>query len=189
MTLSNLITQHASPGATAGDWAAVASALNAANVLYRDATPLTYARVRDLLGEPARQAVAATLRAIAASQSQLAGEMADVHLVMLNEQIGLRIDTDDRQSVIDQIATAGGWSDQLRDGVKRLGVRVISVAEAAGYPPVTAVQCQAVWTAEQIRGRRERWDTAAAAVRSQIESGALTTDAEIVTALQSALEG
>lgn len=187
--LISLINQHASSAASAGDWPTVAATLNAANLIHRDATPLTYARVGDLLGEPARQAVAATLRAIAASQSQLAGEMADAHLVMLNEQIGLRIDTDDRQSVIDQIATAGGWSDQLRDSIKRLGVRVISVAEAAGYPQITAVQCQAVWTAEQIRQRRQRWDTAAASVRSSIESGSLTSDAAIVSALQTALEG
>lgn len=180
---------HAVPeariAAESGHFVDCAAAMNAATVVMRDKTPLTYTLIRSRLGEAARVTVANTLRTIAASESSLAGEVSDAHSLMLGS--GMEIDIDERQAQIDQIAAVGGWSSELRDGIKQIGKRLVSPAQQAGYGTMSAAQCQAIWTAEQIRLRRQRWDAAAAAVRSQIETGGVSTDSQIVAAAQSAL--
>lgn len=181
MTLSQLITAHAAEAAAASDWSAVADLLNAASITVRDSTPLTYARIRREFGDEVRQKVAGTLRAIAASQSPLAGEMADAHAVMLNERVGLDISSDDRQAIIDQIAAVGGWSDEESAQIKSLGVRMQSLAEQAGLDSVTAEQCQAAWTAHQrselVRSLQTQFD----AIKNQIGT---SEQVDAVTALR-----
>lgn len=142
--LIDLIREYALADAQAGQWSAVAAILNAANIAHRDTTPLTYSRIRVALGEEIRQKVAGTMRTIGASAHPLAGEIRDAHSVMLIEAGGIDISTDDRQALIDLVATTGGWSAEESAAVKSLGVRMVSLAGET----VTASQCQAAIEAD-----------------------------------------
>lgn len=144
--LADLIEKHAAVAANAGDWAAVAQALNAATLVVWDSTPVTYARLSHDLGDAVRQMVAATLRTIASSAHPLAGEVADAHTVLLNEQVGLRIDNDTRQATIDTLAAAGTWPDAVRDAIKLRGKRLASIAGSS----VTADECREAWEAAEL---------------------------------------
>ena len=140
MSLISLINQHALSAAQSGDWATVASTLNALTKVVKDPTPVTYARIRELFGEETRQLIAASIRAMAKSNSPLAGEMEDLHTVMLNEQIGVRLDLDERQIMLAQIGASAGWDQQLVSQIAALGVRSSSQIE-----PTTADDCQKEW--------------------------------------------
>ena len=179
--LANLINQHASTAAAAGDWTAVATVLNSVTVQL-----------------PA-QRVTGKQTIVGLAAAGIDSDRIRTVLEQTPSGRGILGLLDAGQSVdwTDPVTTAGlaknTGARKLTEAdvaaLQALSRRVVSVAEAAGYPQVTAVQCQAVWTAEQIRARRQRLDTAASAVRSQIESGLLANDVEIVAALQSALEG
>ena len=150
--LSELIQQHALAAANAGNWAAVAQTLNAPTAVVWDSTPVTYARLSHDLGDAVRQMVAATLRTIAASANPLAGEVADAHTVLLNEEVGLRIDNDTRQATIDTLAAAGQWPDAVRDAIKSRGKRLASLADSA----VTADECREAWEAAAAQQQRDK---------------------------------
>lgn len=145
--LIQLIRQHALQAAQAGDWHTVASTLNGLTTVVRDPTPITYARIRELFGEPTRQLIAGAIRAMAKSDSPLAGEMEDCHTVLLNEQIGFRLDFDERQSVLRQLGSAAGWSSELVDSIAALGVRTERIIET------TAAECQTVWNQAATESR------------------------------------
>ena len=168
MTLANLITNHAAEAAAASDWSAVAELLNAPSITVRDSTPLTYARIRREFGDNVRAKVAGTLRAIAASENPLVGEIADAHSVMLNERVGLDVSSDDRQAIIDQIAVVGGWSAEESAQIKSLGVRMQSLAEQDGLDSVSAEQCETVWNemqrADLLQSLQQQFD----AIKNQI---------------------
>lgn len=176
-----LSQQHAASAAAAGDWTAVAATLNSVTVqmpaqrvtgkqtiLGLAAAGIDSDRIRTVLEQtPSGRSILGLLDA------------------------GQAVDWTDAVTTAALAKNTGAGKLTAEDvaALQALSRRVVSVAESAGYPQITAVQCQAVWTAEQIRQRRQRWDTAAAAVRSQIESGTLSTDGEIVAAVQSAMEG
>ena len=147
MALIDLINAHALSSAHSRDWQAVADTLNSLTTVVRDPTPITYARIRELFGEPARQLIAGAIRAVAKSDSPLAGEMEDCHTVLLNEQIGFRLDLDERQSILRQLGAAAGWSSELVDAIAALGVRTERIIET------TAAECQTVWMQAAIESR------------------------------------
>lgn len=183
MTLTERIQQHASAEATAKDWDKVAEILNALTVVVRDSTPLTYARITREFGDAVRQKVAGTLRAIAASQHPLAGEVSDAHVVLLNELVGLDISSDDRQAVIDLIATAGGWSTDEAVAIKSLGVRVEFVIVT------TTAECEAAMLTASRDAIISRLNAAATIVAISIRSGTATTDDEIASQFAVAIGG
>lgn len=141
--------QAASDAADAGDWSACAAALNARTIEVRDSTPVTYAKLTATLGDQARQLVAGTLRAIATSNHPAAGEMQDAHMVLLNESGGLRIDTDERQVMLDQVAAVGNWPPELTTAIKAQGLRYESTASQAGLPDATPDECEAAIVSQQ----------------------------------------
>lgn len=147
MSLIQLIREHALQAAQAGDWQTVASTLNGLTNVVRDPTPITYARIRELFGEPVRQLIAGAIRAVAKSDSPLAGEMEDCHTVLLNEQIGFRLDLDERQMILRQLGSAAGWSSDLVDAVAALGVRTERIVKT------DAAECQTVWNQAAIESR------------------------------------
>lgn len=153
--LASLIHTHAAADAESGNWSAVAATLNAATVETRDATPLTYARIRALFGEPVRMALAAAVRSAAASHSDvtLRGELSDAHAVLLQESGGLRIDIPERQALLVSLAQAAGLPADTVTALGGLGIRHESRASQAGLGIVTADQCQQAWQAEQLRAR------------------------------------
>ena len=180
--LIGLIREHALAEAEADQWAAVAAILNAQTVVVRDVTPLTYSRIRVSLGDAIRQKVAGTMRAIGASASPLAGEIRDAHSVMLIEAGGIDISTDDRQALIDMVATAGGWSVPEADAVKALGVRLVSLAGEV----VTATQCEDAWALSLKQTALTRCTEAMEAAQSEYRSAA-STPATIIQAMLDSL--
>lgn len=143
------IRQHASESAEAGEFEAVAKKLSEPTIVIRDATPASYARLGETLGDMVRQLVAGTIRTIAASAHPLAGEVGDAHVVLLNAQVGLRIDSDERQQTIDLLAAAGQWPDAVRDAIKSQGKRMESPAGRT----VTADECREAWQADRLAAR------------------------------------
>ena len=148
--LAQLISEHCLADAQSGNWDAVAEKLNAKTIVVRDSSPLSYAVLTRELGDDARMLIAGTLRAIAKSESPLAGEVQDAHTVLLDEKTGLTIDSDVRQGIIDQLAIAGSWPDDLRNAIKLRGKRLVSVA----VDVVTADQCKSAW---QIDSLKSEW--------------------------------
>lgn len=182
--LADLIEKHAAVAANAGDWAAVAQTLNAPTVVVWDSTPVTYARLSHDLGDAVRQMVAATLRTIAASANPLAGEVADAHTVLLNEEVGLRIDNDTRQATIDTLAAAGTWPDAVRDAIKSRGKRLASLCGSS----VTADECRETWEAAALETRRdtlrERFDGALNQIGTPEQSLAVAALRSMATELE-----
>lgn len=179
--LISLINQHASSAAAAGDWTAVAATLNSVSV-QMPAARLTGKQT--IVGLAAAGIDSDRVRTVLEQTPSGRGILG-----LLNA--GQSVDWTDPVTTLGLAKNTGSGKLTAEDvaALQALSRRVVSVAESAGYPNITAVQCQALWMAEQIRQRRQRWDTAAATVRSAIESGSLTTDAAIVSALQTALEG
>lgn len=136
----DVIEQYAKPEADAADWSAVAKILNASTVIQRHATLVTYVTIRKRFGDAVRKAIADILRD---SQN---GDLRDAHLVLLDEKGGLDLSTDDRQTLLDQVGAAAQWPAETVAGLKALGVTRRTPAEAYGFEPVTAEQCQAAWT-------------------------------------------
>lgn len=134
------ILQYARAEADAANWSAVAAALNAPTIIDRHTTPVTYVKIRQRFGDASRKTVADTLRD---SQN---GDLRDAHAVLLDEKAGLDLSTDDRQALLDQVGAAAQWPTELINGLKALGVTRRSPAQAYGFEPVTAEQCQAAWT-------------------------------------------
>lgn len=181
MSLNDLIQTHAATEAAAGNWPAVADILNAISITIRDPRPVTYASLGRDFGDPARQLVAGTIRAAAKADTPQGGELADAHAVLLNEQVGMRIDSDARQAVIDGLAAAGGWPNALRDGIKQSRLQRVSPAGNGGFGVVTAEQCEA----EIISGKlQQQW----AAQLNETITPASNDRAALVAALRTAAD-
>lgn len=144
--LLELMNTYAPAELAAKNYAGAAQKINAARSIVRDPTPLTYARVRELFGEQVRQLVAHTIRQAAKGDTPLAGELADVHTVMLDERVGFRIDLDERQAVLRAVGASAGWDPALVNQLAALGVREVPVAT------VTEAECQAAaYAAERLQ--------------------------------------
>ena len=167
----------ASASATAGDWQAVAAKLSESKTVVRDSTPLSYATLSADLGDDVRALVAGTLRTIAASQHPLAGEVSDAHVVLLNEGVGLRIDSDTRQQTIDILAAAGSWPDAVRDAIKARGKRLTSLAGST----VTAEECQSAYESHQLQ---QQWTT----LQNESINPAAGDRSTLIAALKAAVE-
>lgn len=157
--------------ADAGDFATIADTLNERSIEVRDPTEWTYGQIRERLGEVARRTVADTLRAA----GQTDGDAADAHLLLLNG--GLRLDLEERQQTLDQLAAAAGWPQDLTSAVKALGVRLWSPASENGLEDPDAEQVRVAWTLYRLE---QRITNAAALLRERIsaEMLAVGTSAE-----------
>lgn len=173
--LIDIIREHANEFALTGDFEAVSSVLSE-KILVRDDTPVSYARLAAELGDDVRAMVAGTIRKVAASEHPLAGEVADAHVVLLNERVGLRIDSDTRQQTIDLLAAVGEWPDSVRNAIKENGKRIESLAGRT----VTAEECRNAWQAAEVFD----WFAAQSAViRERISSHEILTRQAIIDLL------
>jgi len=105
MSLISLINQHAISAAQAGDWSAVASALNALTHEVRDPQPWTYAKIGGAISPEVQFAAAAYMAAAA----KVSDEMAMSHQLLLlgdGEKTGFRLDDDNRQGRMQAIIDA-----------------------------------------------------------------------------------
>lgn len=138
-----LIRQHASAAAEAGDWEEVAAILNALTVEVSDAQPWTYGKIGERLGTQAQLAAADFLRPLAAGN----GRLQDAHqLLLLGDGVrtGLRLDLEDRQQELSELQVAFPAAAPLLSAIAQLGRTVRSLVPEV----VTAVQCESVWTTD-----------------------------------------
>lgn len=64
---------------------------------------------------------------------------------------GLELATDARQAFIDQVATVGQWSDELKAQVKRLGRPMLAPWQSAGLDAPTHEQVEKAFVVEEAR--------------------------------------
>lgn len=135
--------------AQAGNWSACVSALNSDTVTVRDETGWKLGDISDRWGDDAARVVSGTLDT--AGQSD---PLAKAAWTALLSEDGLRLHTDDRQTLINQLATIGwngqAWSDELRDGIKSLGVQTVSRWKQATGTEPTEQAVQTTWEAGQV---------------------------------------
>lgn len=140
--LANLIRSYALAAATAGDWAAVAAALNASTVQKTSAGTLTsMARTLASLAESEREATLAAFATTRVGESGLAKLAATgldfAHPITIGLIESLRNTLP--VGVADKLLKLGNWT--------------VSPAADAGLEPVTATQCQTAWNQAAIESR------------------------------------
>jgi hypothetical protein len=150
---------------------------------------ITVAAIVEAVGLDAGRLVLGTFQAASAQDPILASSYQALSTV------GKSLSGADRQGLIDALATAGNWPDAVRDAVKALGGAWRPRWQIEGYqsePTLEQIQAEvdAAIIAEEARqrmtvinNRRRKWDEISAAVRSQIESGALEAIEDITTDL------
>jgi hypothetical protein len=175
MSLIDLIKAYCLSDAKPGNWEAVAATLNARTVIVRNPKSWTFADLIGLVGVEGAALIGGTIQAAGASNPIFASAWIALSVA------GLQLHSDDRQQMIDELASAGSWPDQLRDTVKSAGVTIEPLASTS------AIECEAAWVAYNLNQRRQGWDTIAAEIRAGIESGILTDNGAIVSAIQTAM--
>jgi hypothetical protein len=138
--LIDLIKTHALTEAQSGDWSAVAAILNAPTVEVRNPKSWTMADLITLVGAQGAALVGGTIQAAGASNPIFAGAWIALNVT------GLQLHTDERQEMIDGLASAGKWPSELTAAVKAAGVSMVSLAGN----PVTAEQCQSAYESARL---------------------------------------
>lgn len=135
--------------AQAGNWSLCASTLASDMIDVIDDTGWKLGDISDRWGDEAANIVYGTVDAIAPSYP-----LAKAALTALLSDDGLRLHTPERQAMIDQWAAIGyngtPWSDELRDGIKALGVQRMSKWKQSTGTDPTAESVQAVYEAAQV---------------------------------------
>lgn len=145
--LINLIKTHCLADAQAGDWSAVAAALNAQTVEVRNPKSWTMADLITLLGAESAAVVGGTIQAAGATNPIFAGAWIALNVT------GLQLHTDERQEMIAGLADAAGWSEELKAAALAAGLTYTSLAGDV----VTAEQCQAAWLIDlAVTARNDR---------------------------------
>lgn len=89
---------------------------------------ITVAEIVDAVGLDAARLVTGTLQAAASQDPILAASFQALTTV------GMSLSSEDRQGLIDQLAVAGNWPTEVRDGVKALGGVWRTRWQVEGYP-------------------------------------------------------
>ena len=144
--LIDLIKTHCMSDAQAANWSAVAATLNANTVEVRNPKSWTFADLIGLVGAEGAALVGGTIQAAGASNPIFASAWIALSVT------GLQLHSDERQAMIDGLAVAGSWPNDLTNAVKAAGVTYTSLAGST----VTAEQCEAVWNQDVC----ESWWTA-----------------------------
>ena len=136
MSLADLIEQYALPEATAGDWVACAAILNDPTISEPNDHAWTFGELIDSEGIANMQLVAGTIQAAGAADAIM-----NSAFIALSTT-GLRLDSPDRQDLIDQLGVAGSWPQTLTDSIKQCGLKMTSPSPIL----VTAEECDDAWT-------------------------------------------
>lgn len=139
MAIYDAILAYAETQANSGDWAGVAGILNAPTVSKNNPEAWTVGKLIVKLGQADAVIVCETIKAAAQTDAILDGTW-----IALNTE-GVNLYQPERQAMIDGLAAAGSWSDELKTAVKECGVTYSSPAEAYGLGVVTEADCQASW--------------------------------------------
>jgi hypothetical protein len=146
MTLANLIQQYALSQATAGDWAGCAEILNDPTISVPNNHAWTFGELIDSQGIANMQLVAGTIQAAGAADAIM-----NSAFIALSTT-GLRLDSPDRQALIDQLGVAGSWPQTLIDSIKQSGLQI----EPPSPSVVTAQECEDAWNANVLQ---TKWAT------------------------------
>lgn len=139
MLLIDLIKSYCLAEAQAGDWITVAAIVNSKTVEVRNPKSWTMADLIGLVGAEGAALVGGTIQAAGSSNPIFAGAWIALNVT------GLQLHTDDRQQMIDGLALAGNWPDDLKDLVKSAGVTHRTILGDLVSPE----QCQAAWAENQ----------------------------------------
>ena len=166
--LIDLIKTHALTEAQSGDWSAVAAILNAPTVEVRNSKSWTFADLIGLVQPEGAALVGGTIQAAGATNPIFASAWIALSVT------GLHLHTDERQQMIDGLALAGNWPDQLRNTVKAAGLSYTSLSDA------NAEECQAAWDRDVIS---PIWIARSAVVAEGIHDGTITTVEQIIAVI------
>jgi hypothetical protein len=147
MSLIDLIKTHALADAQAGNWAAVATTLNAQTVAVRNPKSWTMADLITLLGAESAAVIGGTIQAAGASNPIFAGAWLAMNIT------GLQLHTDERQAMIAGLADAAGWPAGLKAAALAAGLTYTSLAGSV----VTAAQCQSAWSIDSLNSAWVTW--------------------------------
>lgn len=178
MLLAELIKNNALSEAQAGDWQAVADKLNTPTIEVRNPKSWTMADLIGLVGTEGAALVGGTIQAAGSSNPIFAGAWIALNVT------GLQLHTDERQQMIDGLALAGNWPDQLRDMVKAAGLTYTSLAGNT----VTAEQCQAAWLSHLKSGSLDLVRNTAAEAAAEEYRKSDSTPESIIAAAVAVLE-
>lgn len=174
MSLIELIKQHASEAATAGDYALVASVLNANDVDVVDNTYYTSRYLVTLLGVDTYRIVSGSLAAI----GEVDPLVRDIHQTLATT--GVDFSTDLTQQMIDQIGAVASWPVEVINQLKAIGRFTRSPAEQYLGAAVTADECQDVWVKSELR---DHITNVASNALSKVLSGEIGTLQDLKTYL------
>jgi hypothetical protein len=175
--LIDLIKTHALTEAQSGDWSAVAAILNAPTVEVRNPKSWTMADLIGLVQPEGAALVGGTIKVAGATNPIFDGAWIALNVA------GLQLHTDERQKMIDSLALAGNWPDQLRDTVKAVGLSYTSLSDA------TAEQCEAAWLLDLKAIALETVVTTASEAAREEYRKEESTPESIVAAAVAVLEG
>ena len=145
--LIDLIKTHALQAAQAGDFAAVATVLNAPTVEVRNPKSWTMADLITLLGAESAAVVGGTIQAAGASNPIFAGAWLALNIT------GLQLHSDERQAMIAGLADAAGWPAGLKAAALAAGLTYTSLAGST----VTAAECQSAWAVDSLNAEWAAW--------------------------------
>lgn len=163
--------------------AEIAAALQAITDTFSDATAWTIGAIANTSPELAGK-LELSLSAMSAAGVPFAGST-----LTAASTVGLRIDSAQRQALIDQLAVASQelieplrWDAGFVSAIKDLGIRQVS-----RYPDVTGPEVSSVMSAETLRIRSGWINDALDAIRETLED-ANKTQPEVVAALTDAID-
>lgn len=142
----------------------------------RDDTPVTIAEIVDALDEQSGLLVLGTIKQAAVSDPRV-----DSAWIALST-IGMRLDTPERQVMIDSLADAGNWPQAVHDTVHDLRVRIESV-----WPEITVPDVQSSLNQIAEQTRSDAIDALKSRIENEIIFPAMTdgisTVADVIAAL------
>jgi hypothetical protein len=131
-----------------------------------------FADITAVVGLEATALVVGTMKAASASNPLM-----DTIIIAMSTN-GLSLSTPERQAVIDQLAIAGDWPNEVRDAIKALGGVWQPRWQSAGYASEpTLDQVQSDMDREATLAR---WQTLDAVVRDRLHNQQIATWAEVV---------
>lgn len=159
----------------AGDDAAVAARLNTKSIRHTDATLRSARWVIITFGPESAGLILGTIKAVGASNP-----VVDAGYLSLNSD-GLDLSHPTTQALIDVLAAAGQWPNELRDSLKAKGVWYTSPSQDAFGRDITAddVAAARLWY-----GLNRRTVAAHNAVQAAIDAGEVTDFAGAVAVFQ-----
>lgn len=145
--LIDIIKTHALAEAEASNWSAVAALLNAQTVEVRNDKSWTMADLITYLGPESAAIVGGTIQAAGVANPIFAGAWLAINIT------GLQLHTDERQAMIQSLATEAGWPAELTSAALSAGLTYTSLAGTV----VTAEQCSEAWESNALS---QQWATA-----------------------------